>query len=1153
MPVYAGDSNQTTNNSSSSGGVAQGSSIVASSNGTYKVTLYFATKPIENIETASMSDFYQWGRPFFITSGIKGSAAGRTSHLNNKTSKLSQIGGGSAPGLDAFRSTSDIKKLSSIGLPNWSNGSTLNDSGVRNFFAGKVRGKDDPGFTTLSTLIGEGAKQFIGGSSTYASATNALIDRYKNLGVFSEAFMAAHPELGYFEFVPTSEKWAVSWLVIMEPCFHFIPKNNGGKSFILTPTDGNLANAAVSSSYIIKNPFSRNIYNNWNVDGSYMIFSSLLEEGAGFQPEYKWLSGKINPKPAGSKAFTGYANTTPSDVVRYGGYAAYFYKANDEGTITVTPVYKDTDIIIPEAVIKEKEQKLPDGKGQTVYTYEQYGDYPFTGEVTVEAGHDDDKKPIVYTPVEDKVATVTPEIPSVEVVLEFDIPRISVIVVDKETRDVIPGATITETHDYFDDRLSKEDPQIYYYGEEYGDYTYEASLGEQKSEPVTVTVTRESPNADVVLELETLIDEEFASSPNLIEENELTKGFTIDVDFSSASWKHNHDEGCKGGTKACPGTHRKKKKKGGYRYYSCGATWKCSDYSAKILSEHYWDFDYIGGARPELSALHLLSANPAENDGVSLVFNKTGGYSVDTSGLKDIYKDITKVSFVGHRSTDANFIQPLAAYMNNTEVNKTFLDFIKNYISNYPSLYEKPNAYADKSYILKYSTKGFDDVSGKVKLTTSCSKASSPKYQGINGTIGSSSWQKTINVNKTYIAPAKANQVEQYSLLYKDIHSDYNKKGSSVEIRIPAEPINFYPAFQMDYAKSHSETSPNNKVWILADGKRTFNGMDFIKVKLTKNELELSSQWSRDREDRYDANGNLSDVAVAKSGSMLKGEGNGSTITIDVYYHVQDPAFCENKAAAQAKVDKIAATYNAAVDSMINKLKSDGTSFYSNLWDSTDANTLLKVPTPSKVQSTVSGMDGGSLVGKTLMKVTADFNPNVNKSTTVYFVDNDSKTQYPGSRNISLNGESVAISDRWEDNGVITSTEKLDELLIENESVRIARKWYNETYEGVLVVHQKYIVKLDGLAFDYAQIHPYHSDFKTLVNATAKEIKFYYEDGQGSSKKTLIEGDTFGVGMEFRLGNFTIQLPSKSYPVSNVFIASPPATFSIRGSIYDIK
>lgn len=1115
--------------------------MVAGSYGTYKVTLYFATKPIDNIATASMSDFHQWGRPFLITNGIHGSAAGRTSNFNNVTSKLSQMGASEAPGLTAFRSTSDIPNLANIGLPNWSNGSTLNDSGVRKFYAGKTSsGANDTKFRTLYKLIHLGAQQFIGGSSTEFSATKALIDRYKNLGIFSADFVAGYPDFGYANFIPTTDKWAVSWLVIMEPCFHFIPKNNGGKSFILTPTDGNLANAGVSKSYIIKNPFSRPIYNNWKVDASYMIYSSLLQEGAGFQPQYKWLSGKITPKPAGSKAFTGYQNTTPTDVVKYGGYSAYFYKANAVPAtgLTVTPVYKGTTTIIPDAIIKEKEQKLPDGKGQTVYPNPKPGDYPFTGTVTIEAGPDDDKKDVTYTPVEDKTATITKEKPSAEVILEFEIPKITVIVVDKDSREVITGATIKEKKDAFRNRQSTKDPQVYLYGEAYGDYTFEASLDDQTSQPVTATVTKEKPNADIILELEQPAKND--SSPNVIEENELTKGFTIDVDFSSTSWKHTKGSGgCKCGSRC--GGHRKSS--GGRRYHS----YSCYDYEAHILPDYFWDFDYIKGVRPELAALHLLKTDKAENDGVSLVFNETDSYKVDERGLSNIYKKINSVSFIGHRSTDANYIQPLAAYMNNTEINKTFKTFIQKYISDYPSKYEKTTAYADKNYILKYVTDSFNSVSGKVETEVSCKGISHPSA---TGTIGSSRWQQTINVNKTYIAPAKENEVEQYSLIYNDIHSDYKKKGSSVEIRIPSEPISFYPAFQMDYAQKTSETSPNHKVWILADGKRTFNGLDFIKVKLTKNELELSSQWSRDREDRYNADGSLSTVAVAKSGSMLKGSGKGSTLTIDMYYHIQDPAFCEDKAAAQAKVDKIAGTYKAAANSMIAKLKSDGVSFYSNLWDSTNAQTLLKVATPSSVKAKV---DSTTLTGKTVMQVSKDFNPNVTASTEVFYVDNDDKAQYTGNRSVTINGESVPISGAWTDDGIVNSSEKLSSLLITDGSVKISRKWYNETYEGVLVVHQKYIIRLDGLDFDYVQIHPYHSDFKTPVNETAKEIKFYYEDGNGSSRKTLIEGDTFGVGMEFRLGGFTIQLPGKSYPVSRIFVASPPATFSIRGSIYDIK
>ena len=92
--------------------------------------------------------------------------------------------------------------------------------------------------------------------------------------------------------MPASENCVVSWLVVMEPAFHFIPADNGGMSFIMTPTEGNLANRAAGTNYIIKNHFSLYKYGARNV--KYDIFPFLLENGAGFQVEVPWFNGKLN-------------------------------------------------------------------------------------------------------------------------------------------------------------------------------------------------------------------------------------------------------------------------------------------------------------------------------------------------------------------------------------------------------------------------------------------------------------------------------------------------------------------------------------------------------------------------------------------------------------------------------------------------------------------------------------------------------------------------------------------------------------------------------------------------------------------------------------------------------------------------------------------
>lgn len=98
-------------------------------------------------------------------------------------------------------------------------------------------------------------------------------------------------------------------------------------------------------------------------------------------------------------------------------------------------------------------------------------------------------------------------------------------------------------------------------------------------------------------------------------------------------------------------------------------------------------------------------------------------------------------------------------------------------------------------------------------------------------------------------------------------------------------------------------------------------------------------------------------------------------------------------------------------------------------------------------------------------------------------------------------------------------------------------------YEGIIVVHKIYTIKLSGLESTYAQIHPRHSDWLTPGSELAKQLKFVYRP------EVLIPDKHFGIGVEYRLPSITF----RGQTFSNIVIPSAPYIFDIRGAIYDVN
>lgn len=353
-------------------------------------------------------------------------------------------------------------------------------------------------------------------------------------------------------------------------------------------------------------------------------------------------------------------------------------------------------------------------------------------------------------------------------------------------------------------------------------------------------------------------------------------------------------------------------------------------------------------------------------------------------------------------------------------------------------------------------------------------------------------------------------------------------------IQVQSDAISFNPAFKMKYQDSNDPFSAFKNVWVLAAGKKTFISNDYVKIELKNSDVSVTAPWSRDSEDKVDKNGNVRTIPTAKSGNTIKTSADGATLQVDVYYHIQDPNFVDpsQRTTLQAKNDAKAKQFDDMVNSIASAFENNGVSFYSNLFQSTTAETVHKVSAPSYFKDYSE---------KSILKFAQPITTSVKSQTKAYYIDVNGVADYTTSaRKININGNSVPVTEKWADISAVRSEEVMKGLLEQNAGY--TKKWYSEDYEGIIVVHKTYLIAINNLESTYAQIHPQTSDSLTKRNELAQDLKF----AQGS--ETLIE-DHFGIGVEYRLPSLTIN----NETFSNIVIPSKPYLFDIRGAVYDTK
>lgn len=722
-------------------------------------------------------------------------------------------------------------------------------------------------------------------------------------------------------------------------------------------------------------------------------------------------------------------------------------------------------------------------------------------------------------------------------------------VIDELTKDPIPSATVVDyiTGNPKESSVDSNGTATYNITEK-GEYEFNAMADGYESPPDNKVLKVEDPKSKykLVIELVPIT----GNTSDKLEENELMKGFLFETPLSNGStFTHSHSLTSCTGRKSC--THSDGK--GGKKHGSdpCGHSKTLANAKSinvtkvNVKPANYWTAALFADIT-NIGKLKTLRAGTVKEDGVTALFNQKGDFS--TANKASIFKsELTTLNLMAARGGIAGAdgeIPQLAAYMNATKANKDYNDFITPYFGTYPARYSNPGSKMAAGII----TTPLVIPGGAATASASVSYCSGGSgTHTVNGTISNLSVAKQIVVDRSYEATAKGSPVIPASKTYDGVAGLQNGNGTMIHLNVPSKPIVFYPAYKMKYSTTNQNVAPTKEVWMLAKGARTFNSNDYTNIEVTKTQVQLSNPWSRDREDRFDESGNALTKPVAKSGSSLKAYANGNIITIRSYVHVQDPAFAEDKAGAQAYINNIMAQYDAMAAS-INGAVPGNTSFYSNLWQAVTDATVHRVAAPA----TIGSAPVQNLIAKTKL-VPKPIASNLHTATAVYYVDNDGKADYDAARNVNIQGTSYPVSGQWGGAGVNNSNTILNSLLETDKQVVKPAGWYDESYEGILVIARTYTIEIPTITSDFVQIHPQLSDFKTTTNLFAKTVYFNPNTGLGPVLKGAdifsASDSSYGVGIEYRLPNVTLA----GHTFDKMMLLSAPETFNIRGSVYDTK
>lgn len=500
-----------------------------------------------------------------------------------------------------------------------------------------------------------------------------------------------------------------------------------------------------------------------------------------------------------------------------------------------------------------------------------------------------------------------------------------------------------------------------------------------------------------------------------------------------------------------------------------------------------------------------------------------------------IYKrQLTKVDWMSSRTgineTRTGEVE-LAQYMNGTDENKAYLEFAETVYGTPEMSYKNPKGNYNAGSMETKTVHGGDATQ---KVTLYYCDGSSKKTDW-SGKITESKIDFEVSAEEIYQAKAKANNTGKYRMVTS---TDGGKAGSYVDMMAPSQTIEFYPTYQMKYTDTLSTADPTEEVWMLAKGERKYTATDLIRAEAYQTDTKIYAPWSRDKEDRE------AGYPIIKSGMATKMTSDDTLVRLDAYFHVQDPNFDPDAAAKnEAKFAEIQGLLQLMADRLAGE---SGYGYYTNLWEGTTS----YLPEGLKVKKASWAKSESPKTEYQLSKKTpVDSRTLVRES---FYVDTDGEKQYPGDQSITLGGMNFPCKGRWDDryaDNLLHSTNTLKPLIEEGKGIQ-KMGWYNESYEGILVVHWKIEIRCEQLQTDYAQVHSQMSDWKTARNRLVPSL---FWNGT-SSANLLIKGYKFGEDARCGTGlcaNFG-DLPWGEKTFEDVCVVYRPKLFGLRGSVYDL-
>ncbi len=372
-------------------------------------------------------------------------------------------------------------------------------------------------------------------------------------------------------------------------------------------------------------------------------------------------------------------------------------------------------------------------------------------------------------------------------------------------------------------------------------------------------------------------------------------------------------------------------------------------------------------------------------------------------------------------------------------------------------------------------------------------------------TLNQANFSTNVHVQAVYPGSAKRQQ------LYKgDPYVKVSGDGNTWTFSSPSSVFHFYPSYKIKAI--YDVNGADTDVWGLSRRLRSFSAEDKLTISFKSNGGTIEAPWSRDHGDAQ---------YTAKAGNAYQYTGNGGTVTFDGYFHLLDPDFAPDPAKQSQANQLIVGTYISQLEDVVNSINGNNVGVYSNLYYAS-ANSVYSPKIP--------GGFSGRNEGRETIKITnASANGGLG-GTSYNFLPGFDGVQTGSRVNGATSGDPLG------------SNQQLTQNLERGGGIQV-QGWYNEDFEGILVVHVTASVDVGQVDTAMTIIEENLSDDLTRVDELAQPISVNVP-GVGSFTKCK---GTYAIGTEVNIGAV-----NWGRATANVVGLFDPTIMHVRGSAYDM-